>query len=67
LKPGLDALTISAYALALLGGSFALPLYAWFFKILAVADFTEDTVLLYFAGEPAQQAFEAFITTGDHI
>lgn len=32
-----------------------------------MADFTENTVLLYFAGEPAKQAFEAFIAPGDHI
>jgi hypothetical protein len=32
-----------------------------------MADLTENAILLYFSGEPAQQAFEAFIASGDHI
>ncbi len=32
-----------------------------------MADLTENAILLYLTGEPAQQAFEAFVAPGDHI
>ena len=63
----LNALLCDARTLTTFRGCFALALDALFLKVLTMAYFTQDAILLYFAGKPAQQAFKALITTRHHI
>jgi hypothetical protein len=51
---------------AFLGGCLALTFDAGALEVLAMTYLTEYAILLYLAGEPAQQAFKILVATTDN-